>query len=77
VPGASTLGKPIKAAIEQRNEDAECHPKNNRKRRKLGRVDQIGNDGDHGRTTDKRPPPLCTENGFHVAGRRLGGMGVC
>jgi len=61
-------------AVEQRNEDAERDPKNDRKRRQLRRVDQIGNDGDHGRAADKGADGAI--DGFRAqhAGQRLAGQ---
>ena len=60
-------------AVEQRNEDAERHPKNDRKRRKLGRVDQIGDDGDHGGAANKRADDAINRLRAQHAGKRLAG----
>jgi hypothetical protein len=87
VPGASTVGKPIgsciacqhehvgsRRAIQQRNEYAQRHPKDDRERRQLGRIDQIGNDGDHGDAADERADDAIEGLGAHHAGKRVAGQ---
>src|SRR5581483_2239495 len=61
-------------AVEQRNENAERHPKYDRKRRQLGRVDKIGDDGDHGGGADERADGAIESLGPHGAGQRLAGQ---
>ena len=60
--------------VKQRNEDAERHPKNNGERREFGRVDQIGNDGDHDRTADKGAYNAINRLRAQRAGQRLAGQ---